>query len=202
MLVFRHRTRFSYICYALEHKLIRHPFSRLAKRPASQRGITMVEMAFGVLIVGAVLAVTLIYVRNVLAESRATDELKELPVVVARLQKLYVDAPSFAGINTAGVSRSGVYPEERINPAAGTIANRWNGSITIASANGDSDAMLTYTNLGRAECMSLMPQLVNVVDTITVAGTLVKPSGAPVDPALLSGSCTSGVTVVYTIPKG
>lgn len=180
--------------------------AQLAQKIAStkQRGYSMIEIAIGTVIVGLLLAVTISYVRGIIADNRANDELKEIPLVQSRLTKMYANRADFATITTAVAISNNVFPPERVTSPT-VLNNRFGGAITIAPATttvaNDSVAM-TYTGMGESECKSIIPQLENSMTRIMVGSTAVKASAtADVDFAALGTACVPNVTVVYTFKK-
>lgn len=170
-------------------------------RELKQRGYSMIEIAIAVVIIGAVLAVTVIYVRSVLSDNKVNDELKELPLVVTRIQKMYSNAPTYEGISTATVARANVYPQERVDLSDNSIKNRWNGAVTVESPSPYNLAELEYTGMTRNECLGIVTQLDSVMDVIVVGGTTVKASGSPTDITEVGEACVDNVTVQYRFRK-
>lgn len=171
-----------------------------------QRGFGIIEIGIVLVIVGILLAVTLSYVRGVLADNRANDELKELPMVITRIQKLYNNRPNFNALTQTALISNGTFPQERITSPT-VLNNRWGGAITAAVStltNPDDAVTLTYTRVQEAECKAIIPQIENYVRTITVNGVSVKADGAQVDLAALGTQCVAGgttSTIVYQISK-
>jgi prepilin-type N-terminal cleavage/methylation domain-containing protein len=179
--------------------------ARLERKASSltQRGYSMIEIAIGTVIVGLLLAVTISYVRGIIADNRANDELKELPLVMSRLTKLYSNRPDFAGLDTATAISNNIYPPERITSAT-VLNNRFGGTIAVAPATGtvaNDSASLTYTGVGASECKSMIPQLEKSMSQIKVGATTVKAIGANVDFSALGTSCVDNVTVIYQFKK-
>jgi prepilin-type N-terminal cleavage/methylation domain-containing protein len=169
-----------------------------------QRGYSMIEIAIGTVIVGLLLAVTISYVRGIIADNRANDELKEIPLVMSKLTKMYSNRPNFNGVTTAVAAQNNVYPPERINAGGVTLNNRFGGAITVAAGTtlqADDSVVLTYTGVGASECKTMVPQLEKSMTQITVGGTVVMPIGGNVNFATLGTSCADNVTVLYQFKK-
>lgn len=180
---------------------------RVGKALRSKRnvkGFTLIELSIVIIVGALLLAVALVIARSVLADNRANDELKELPVIITRVQKLYANRPNFAGLTTTLAIAQNVFPDSRVASTT-TVNNRWGGTITmapvtIASANDAVDA--TYTLVPKSECLAVIPQVENNMRTITVGGTVVKADGALTDLTALGTQCgTSPTTIVYRFSK-
>lgn len=179
--------------------------AQVARKVSSlkQRGYSMIEIAIGTVIVGLLLAVTISYVRGIIADNRANDELKELPLVQSRLVKLYSNRPDFSGLTTTLAIANNVYPPERVTSPT-VLNNRFGGTITVAPATGsvaNDSVLLTYTGVGASECKSIIPQLEQSMQKIDVGATNVKAIGSPVDLSLVGSSCVDGVTIKYQFKK-
>lgn len=168
-----------------------------------QRGYSMIEIAIGTVIVGLLLAVTISYVRGIISDNRANDELKELPLVMSRLTKLYSNRPDFAGLDTITVIANNIYPPERITSST-VLNNRFGGTITVTAGSGviaNDSAVLTYTGVGASECKSMIPQLELSMSQIKVGTTTVKAFGGPVNFSSLGTACVDGVSITYLFKK-
>ena len=179
--------------------------SELAKKSGliKKRGYSMIEIAIGTVIVGLLLAVTISYVRGILADNRSNAELQELPMVVSKITKMYNNRPTFNGISTAILAANGVYPAERVNGAV--ITNRFGGAVTVAAATtsiADDSVTLTYTLVGESECKAIIPQLDNSMTSMSVNSTAVKVAGSPVNLTTLGAQCANATnTIAYTFKK-
>lgn len=181
-------------------------FAKLNGRlPAKlQRGFTLIELGIVVVIGSILLAVALTIATTVLADNRANDELKEVPLIVTRIQKLYNNRSSFLGLTTTLAIAQNAFPGNRVTSAT-TVTNRWGGAITVLPATIATAAdgvAATYTQVPKSECLAVVPQLDSVVRTVTVGGTAVKADGAATDLTALGTQCaTAPTTVVYTFSK-
>lgn len=169
-----------------------------------QRGFTLIELGIVVVIGSILLAVALSIATTVLADNRANDELKEVPLIVTRIQKLYNNRANFTGLTTALAISQNSFPANRVTSTT-TVTNRWGGTITVAPATmvTASDAVTaTYTNVPKSECLAVLPQLDSSMRTMTVGGTSTKADGVPTDLTALGTQCAlAPTTVVYTFSK-
>jgi len=169
-----------------------------------QRGYSMIEIAIGTVIVGLLLAVTISYVRGIIADNRANDELKEIPLVMSKLTKMYSNRPNFNGVSTAIAAQNNVYPPERINTGGATLNNRFGGAITIAAGTtlqADDSVVLSYTGVGASECKTMIPQLEKSMTRIMVGASEIMPVGGTVNFGTLGTACVDNVTIQYQFKK-
>lgn len=169
------------------------------------KGFSLIELSIVIVIVSILLAVGLGITRSILSDNRANDELKELPLIVTRLQKLYNNRATSAGVTTAIAISNNIFPAERvISPTE--VTNRWGGTVTVAPATigtaNDAIAM-TYNAVKTAECLAVISQIEASMRTISVAGVLVKNDGEQPNLGLLGTQCSSAseVVIVYTFSK-
>lgn len=176
-----------------------------------QKGFTLVELGIVVVVAAVILSVVLPKVGEVFGGTKTNGELQELPDVIAKIQKIYSNAPSFSGATLQTVADMGAFPSARIvtaSPAA--ISNRWGGAVTLAvstitTANDTID--LTYTNIPAQACIDVISQMGtngNGMRIITVGGVTVKADGANVNNSTLATNCNTGGaanTVVYRFSK-
>ena len=176
-----------------------------------QKGFTLVELGIVVVVAAVILSVVLPKVGEVFGGAKTNGELQELPDVIAKIQKIYSNAPSYAGATLQTVADMGAFPASRIvvaNPAS--VTNRWGGAVTLAVSTittANDTVNLSHTNIPAQACIDVISQLGNSmggIRIITVGGVTVKADGANVDNALLATNCNAGGaanTVVYRFSK-
>lgn len=163
----------------------------------SQRGFGIIEIGIVLVIVSMLLAVTLGYVRGVLADNRANDEARDLAQTVIRIQRLYNNRSNYTGATLTGLIGNGVFPSERLSGTTG-VNNRWGGTVTFALATlaTTNDAItLTYSNVPQLECNSVISQVERSVSRILVGTATVKPyavGGGTLDINSLGTACGTG----------
>jgi hypothetical protein len=147
---------------------------------------------------------TLTIATTVLADNRANDELKEVPLIVTRIQKVYNNRANFTGLTTTLAIAQNAFPASRVVTAT-SVTNRWGGSINVVPVSlvtSNDAASITYTNMPKSECLAVLPQLDSSMRTMTVGGTSTKADGVPTDLAALGTQCgLAPTTVVYTFSK-
>lgn len=173
-----------------------------SKKFTRQRGYGLLEISIGILVVGLALAAVAAGVTKMLANQRVNGEVALVQEVSTAIQKNYHQRSSFTGISTAVEAQKGVFPETMVDKASWTVANRWGGAYTVASAAGGTRFTLTATSVKDYECRSIIPQLDGVTYTVSVGGTTVKAANATTDDALLTANCNGGAnTIVYEFTK-
>ncbi len=169
-----------------------------------QRGSLLVDASIAVVIIGAVLAISLVIVPRVLADNRGNAELSELPTIFSNSQKIYRNRASYNGLTLAQLIALNAFPPDRVTGAA-SAANRWGGAITVAAATittADDAAAFTYAGVPEAECKAVAQGMESAVRQITVNGTVVKADGAALNLTTLGAQCAGGSnTIIYEIGK-
>lgn len=170
------------------------------------RGVTLVELGIVIAIGATILAIVMKGVPALLADNRANAEIGELPAVITKIQRQYNSAPSYASVTLSDAVSLNAFPAERVVNAT-TVTNRWGGTVqlTPTTLNTPDDALtLTSSSVPDAECKSVIPAIANIMRTITVGSTNVKPDGAQVNLRAVGASCTSANnsnTIAYTFGK-
>lgn len=177
-------------------------------RKYQQRGFTLLELGIVVTIALVLIGVGVTKVPKIMADNRANAEISELPQIVANIQKAVANQQNYTGMTLDSLIRLDVFPQNRVTiPAAGaaTATNRWGGIIgftmtTTVTVN--DTGILIYHNVPSSECKSVISAAGPTFLTIyadptdsgaTYAGTVVKPTGVPVDSVALTTGC-SGVS--------
>ncbi len=165
---------------------------------ARQNGFGIVEIGIVLVIVSMLLAVTLGYVRGVLADNRANDEAKALSQTILDIQRLYNNRSSYTGATALGLVGNGVFPAERVPSSTGsTVNNRWGGTVTpsLTTLVTTNDAItLTYSSVPQLECNSLVTQVERSAAKIAVGTTTVKTysaAGGTLDINTLGTACAA-----------
>lgn len=171
-------------------------------RRRRQSGFTLVELIIVILIGGLILAGVAAGVSKAMSGQRANAEIAEIQNVSTSIKKIYSNKSSYSGITLTGLINMNAFPPERVS--GGAVYNRWGGAVTVVAAGtGNVNFTLTYPSVPTSECLDIIPQLESVVDSVTVAGTSVKASGAALDVSALGTQCNSSATVsiAYTFTK-
>ncbi len=177
-----------------------------AKRLHKQKGYTLIELSIAGAIVALLIYGTVKLVNGVIADQRANSELQELPTIIAKIQKVYGNRPSFTGATQAILVNSGAFPADWVVAGSTNLVNRWSGTVTLAVATigavPNNAISLDTSGVPNSECSSVVPGMDDSVRTTTVNGTLIKQDGQQSDLAALGTACTNTTNeIVYTFSK-
>ncbi|MGY8527622.1 type 4 pilus major pilin [Paracidovorax citrulli] len=156
---------------------------------------------------------------NSLAKSllNSTNEVRDLPAVVAGVQNTYRNQPNFTGLTLDTVARGGIWPESQATiPATGTatVSNSWGGAVTLTPGTittSNDIARMVYPNVPSRECINVANAAAGAVRRIYVdntnantagGGTMVKADGGNIVPATLATACSgTSNSITFDIPK-
>lgn len=172
-------------------------------RGASQRGTGMVEMIIWVMMVVAVVALAFVMKQMVYGPFLGWSEAITVSNAMSKIENVHSGAANYTGLTTAGMATTSVFPSKYL-PGGGVINNRFGGQVTlgVATINTASDT-LTYTNGGvrKDSCSTLVNQLVEDADRITVAGTVVKANNGTLNASTLQTQCESANVVAVMFER-
>lgn len=162
-----------------------------------QAGVGMIDLLMYMFLVVAAVAFTFWLKSAVWGPFLGWMEATAVSNQMGKIENVYSGAANYTGLTTASMAVPTIYPTKYL-PGAGAIINRFGGNVTlgIATVNTTSDT-LQYTSGGvRADsCFTLVNQLAEDADRITVGGTVVKPLNTIIDAGKLQTQCNSGNTV-------
>lgn len=173
---------------------------------AQQGGFTLVELIVVIAIGFGIIFLAMTKIPQLLANSRASGEITELPGIAAEMQRIAANRPNWSTFTIDSMIRNNAFPENRVTIPAGAGAasaqNRWGGAITFASAqitNTGDIARITYSAVPQRECKTVALGVAQVFRRVYVdgansgtagAGTLVKADGQRVDEAQVGTACS------------
>lgn len=159
-----------------------------------QQGVTLIELLLGLGIIVVILGVGIIIYNQTQQGSRAyTAETGVLSLVAA--VKTVNPNPSYAGLSQSTIINAGKAPSNMVSGTA--LINPWGGSVTIAPAtyNGTANAafLMTYNDVPRSECNSLVNGVAQNFQVIAVGSTTVKDVLAGTNPTAttVSNACNN-----------
>lgn len=177
----------------------------IPSRAKSQGGFTLMELIIVVAIGFGIVFFAMTKIPQLMANSRASGEITELPGVAAEMQRIAANRPNWSSFTLDSMIRNNAFPENRVTvPGSGaaTAQNRWGGTITFASANitntGDI-ARITSSAIPQRECKTVVLGVAQVFRRVYVdgansgtagAGTIVKADGQPVNEAAVGTACS------------
>lgn len=170
------------------------PLARTGVNLAKQAGAGMVDLImyiFGVVaIVGFVFWMKSVAWGPLLGWMEATAVSSQ----ISKIENVYSGAANYTGLATASMATPSIFSAKYL-PGGGVIHNRFGGLVTlgIAMINTTADT-LQYTDGGvRSDsCTTMVNQLVDDADRISVGGQIVKDVNATLNAGLLKTQCDSG----------
>lgn len=122
---------------------------------------------------------------------------------MSKIETVYSGAANYAGLTTANMATASIFPAKYL-PGGGVVNNRFGGTVTVGLATivTTSDT-LQYTAGGvRSDsCPTIVNQLVDDADRISVAGTVIKPFNGVLDAGNMKTRCDSGNAVAILIER-
>lgn len=142
-----------------------------------QAGYSLIEISIALIIViGAAVAAYSLYQQSK-ASQEAQAAQQQIMGVVAAIKGIY-SRPNFTGLTSAVLANSGRVPTDMISGT--TLTNVFGGTVTVAPANvsgGTANGYtITYPQVGRAQCNSVVSGLRETFRKIVVDSTPVKDS--------------------------
>jgi hypothetical protein len=180
----------------------RLPLRRLPYR-ARQAGAGMVDLImyiFGVVaIVGFVFWMKSVAWGPLMGWMEATA----MSTQISKIETVYSGAANYAGLTTANMATPSIFPAKYL-PGGGVVNNRFGGGVTLAIATiSTTNDTIQYINGGvRSDsCTTIVNQLVDDADRISVAGTVVKAHNGNLDAATMKTRCDSDNAVVIMVER-
>lgn len=171
------------------------PLSRRALRGLSrQRGYSLIELAIALAILSVIIVASLIGVQRILANNRANNTLRQVPVINAAITAGSVNATNLSAITTAQAAGLGAFP----NWDGTNAINEFGGRYYVAGLNAAAGStpvgqgyFLYITNVPQSMCPTIangvgpIAKGVYVVDNVT---------SEPAARAVPAASTTTGTT--------
>lgn len=143
----------------------------------NQAGYSLIEISIALIIViGAAVAAYALYQQSK-ASQEAQAAQQQVMGTVAAIKGIY-SRPNFNGLTPAVLANSGRVPNDMISGT--TLTNVFGGNVLVAAANvaggTDNGYTITYPQVGRAQCNSVVSGLRETFRKIEVGSTAVKDS--------------------------
>ena len=127
---------------------------------SEQSGRSMVEM-LGVLAIIGVLSVGGISgYSKAMTKFKITKTFDQVSMTVANIRTLYSGQRNYSGLATNLALKMGVVPAEMEGASTGTLVNAFQGTVTIGSANFNSQTAsafyISYGNMGSEACVQII----------------------------------------------
>lgn len=174
-------------------------FSRQTGHPSikRQRGASLIELMMSVFAMVAIVGFVFWMKSVVWGPLQGWMEASSVSSQLSKVENVFSGAANYTGLTTAAMATPSIFNSKYL-PGGGLVNNRFGGSVTlgITTINTASDT-LTFTDAGvrTDSCPTLVNQLADEADRITVAGTVVKANGGTLNASTLKTQCDSGATV-------
>lgn len=164
---------------------------------ASQRGITLVQALFVLVLGGIALSIALNQFATGERNSNVQKHISDVAEIISGAKNNFGQY-NYAGLTTAVAIGNGVIPT-RLATSATAAASDWGGAVTlVAGTTTAATAELKYAGVPAAMCAMVVNGTHQVARQVTIAGTDVKPLDGQVDVAALNTQCTSAAAVDVT----
>lgn len=124
-----------------------------------KRGLTLMEVAMVLAIIGIVIAAALLYYNSANTARQTTAALGQLAQIQTSVRSLYSGQASYNGVTAAELAKSQALPSSMIG-TGDTIRHAFNGGVTIAATttNGvaDSGFTVTFANVPQDACKQML----------------------------------------------
>lgn len=177
--------------------------AQISKRNAhprsKQRGISMLEIGVGLIIMAGLAYVVFNAFENNSRRSEIQNNTNYITTIAADLKKKFGINNQYGSVTTNVLVRSRTIPQELHNTAvAGTALNTYGGNITAAVSTltvANDSVTLTWATVPSRQCFDLVVGTQGVARRVQVAGTDVKPTDGALNLATLTTQCESADTV-------
>ena len=160
------------------------------------KGFTIIEVGIVLALVGIALYFVISKLSQTADQNKAQNLSTDLSSVIGNAKRLYASQTSYAGVTIGALRDNAVFPPQW--NVAGTITGPFTGPISVAAGTlvAANDALaITVPNIPSGVCSDIARMMVEGVNIITVAGTVVKPNNGAMDVATLGTQCSSAASV-------
>jgi hypothetical protein len=179
------------------------PLARHSVSLAKQAGAGMVDLIMYIFAVVAIVGFVFWMKSVAWGPLLGWMEATAVSTQMSKIENVYSGAANYAGLTTASMATPSIFPSKYL-PGSGTINNRFGGSVTLAIGTiTTTNDTVVYTDGGvRSDsCTTMVNQLADDADRITVASTVVKSNGGILDATSLKTRCDSANTVSVVIER-
>lgn len=159
-----------------------------------KRGLTLMEVAMVLAIVGIVIAAALLYYNSANTARQTTAALGQLAQIQQSVRSLFSGQANYAGATTAELAGSEALPPSMVSGA--TIRHAFNGPVTIASVaaagGANSGFSVTFGNIPQDACKQLLTKdMGRGVFSAGVGGTVRVQPNLPFTLAQTDAACSA-----------
>ena len=164
-----------------------------------QRGLTLIELLLGLVIVAIVIGITLIAFAQTRGEAHSVQSMKNFDIVVGAVRKLYPN-PRYASLTGPVLAKSAMVPNSMID-AGYNLVSPWGAAIDVGPSvmlgpmNSGFDVV--YHQVPSDQCVDLVRYGASKMLRVSVGATVVKDMTAtpPVNdptPDISTAACSGG----------
>lgn len=180
-------------------------FSRQTGRPQiqNQRGATLVELMMSVFAMVAIVGFVFWMKSVVWGPLQGWMEATAVSSQLSKMENTYSGAANYTGLTTASMATPSIFNAKYL-PGGGAVNNRFGGPVilTVATISTASDTLQFADGGIRSDsCPTLVNQLVDEADRISVAGTVVKNLGGSLNSAAVKTLCETATTVTVMFER-
>lgn len=177
----------------------------MGKTIRNKKGFTLVELMIVIVLGGLVIAVAVAAAPRIKANIQGNKDMADIPDIVGNVQAHYSLKTSFSTLTNTIVTSYKLVPDDMI-VAAGTISNRYGGTVTLAPATisvANDSFTISYGGVPSRVCLKIVPQLAPQFLNASVNGTVVKATGGVVNDTTAATQCNSSETntLLFTASK-
>jgi type II secretory pathway pseudopilin PulG len=181
-------------------------FSRLNR--GKQAGFISVELGLSLLVVALIIIAAVLFYQDNVRKTSINTNVQYLQLIAGNAKTTYGARNEYGQVTTAVAVQGHVIPDSlRDGDAVATATNPFGSPITVTSATtagaGTPDVLdVAWGNVPRNQCAEIVTGVANVMRTITVNGTAVKPLDSPLNLALTTTQCEAAQNVTVTFRVG
>lgn len=170
---------------------------------AKQKGVTLTELIVSVVVMVLIVGFVFFMKAQVYGPLLGWMEATSVSTQMGKIENVYSGSANYTGLSTASMATPSIFQNKYL-PGGSVVNNRFGGQVTlgIVTINTTSDT-LSFTDSGiRSDsCPTLVNQLAEDADRITVAGTVVKAVNGNLNAGVLKTQCDSANTVAVMFER-
>ena len=160
------------------------------KSKEDDKGITMLEIAGGLIIIGIVIAVAMGQMSSTMASNDNQRELKKLQTIATKM-KQYKFQGQYTGTDyIKTLTESGALPADMI-AGQNKAKNAWGGNVTIQATTDKYGYKITSSSVPKANCVDL----VNSLRSSSMFTKIKDQAPASVDPVTVCSADKNDITL-------
>ncbi|EFN6524229.1 prepilin-type cleavage/methylation domain-containing protein [Escherichia coli] len=165
-------------------------FFHFKKDKEDDKGLTLLEIAGALIIIGIVIAVAMSQMSSTMASSDNQRELKNLQTIATKMKQYKFQGQYTSNDYIKTLTESGSLPADMI--AGGNKAkNAWGGDVTIKPTNDKYGYIITSNNVPKANCV----ELINSLRSSSIFTKIMSQSPSSIDPVTKCSSDKNSITL-------